>query len=307
MRPTDNKRHVLVVEDEVAILRGVLRSINRDPSLRGTGCHSVDDGVKVLISDPPDLLVTDLNLPGRHGLEMISELESAGLAVPIIIMTAHRAAFEPYFPRNQELTVLEKPVSTAVLLERIHLKLQEVQAGPIGPSFQVSDYLQMAAMGGYSVVLRISLSESNESNEGWLEIVEGNIWNAVYGGLTGEEAVAALLTEPATAVATQAMTDWPKTRQIEKTTNNLMLDLARQIDEQRRAQRDQDQQTTVPPSSAQQYSEMFECGMAAVGNEDWEAAATAFRQALEIQPGDARARYNLERIEQLRSSGSSSE
>ncbi len=293
------KRHVLVVEDEVAILRGVLRSINRDPSMRATGCYTVDEAVKVLKNDPPNLLITDLNLPGRNGLEMITELEAAGLAIPIIVMTAHRAAFEPLFPRNRELTVLEKPVPTATLLELMHRQLKEARSAPIGPAFLVADYLQLAAMGRYSVVLRVSLLGNDE---GWLEIVEGNIWNAIYGELTGEEAVAALLTEPADAVATQVMTELPRSRQIERGTNNLLLDLARQQDEARRSADSGQGQAAQPQrsSASQRYSEAFEDGMDAVGEERWDQATAAFQQALEVQPGDTRARYNLERIERLR-------
>ncbi len=223
--------HVLVVEDEMAIRFVVTQAIEGDPELRATGRQSVDEAVPILTNDPPDLLLTDLKLPGRHGLAMINELENAGLAIPVIVYTAHRAVYEPYLPHHRELTVLEKPVPIAVLLEHIHRKLQQARTAPIGPTFQVADYLQLAAMGRYSVLMRVSVTDSAE---GVLEIVDGDVWNAGYLGLSGEQAVAALMDEPAQAVASRSLRERPKTRQIECSTDFLLLELARRSDEQRR-------------------------------------------------------------------------
>lgn len=309
-------RHVLVVEDEPTILRGFLRAIDRDPGLRATGCYSVDQAVDVLGSDPPDLLVTDLNLPGRHGLEMINELDNADLHIPIIVVTAFRAVYEHWFPEQSELAVLEKPVSMSHLLNVIHSRIASVESRRPSGGFQVADYLQLAGMGRSSVVLRASLENGKD---GWLEIVEGDVWNAYYGKLSGEQAVAALMYLPAEAVATQALAEPPKTRQIERSLEGLLLDLARREDEGRRDRPEIEPDMVLPEVDAaagkadgedaaaessekgrhERYIELMEAGMNAVNQEGWDAAVAAFEAALELVPDDPRARHNLERSRRL--------
>jgi DNA-binding response OmpR family regulator len=288
----EDQYHVLVVEDEAAILRGVLRSIDRHPDLRSSGCYTVDEAVEVVATDPPDLLVTDLNLPGRNGLEMIAELEKAGRMIPIIVVTAYRAVYESFFPRHHEMVVLEKPVPAVVLLDHIHSLLAGTQTRPVGPAFQVSDYLQLAGMGRHSVILEVSVGE-NES--GRLEVVEGELWNASFGRLTGKEAVLAMLDLPTNAVASLALIVLPEARQIEESIDALLLDQARRMDESRRSQ----QAAAGDAGSIESYAMAFEIGMKAVENEDWSGATAAFSRALERRPGDARARYNLERIHKM--------
>jgi len=224
--------HVLVVEDEAAILRGVVRSLESDPELRVTGCSSVNEAVPVLGNDPPSLLVTDLSLPGRSGLEMISELDRNGLRIPIVITTAYRARFEPQFPEDAHLVVLEKPVPLQQLRTLIHELLGKPELRRTGPTFEVSDYLQLAGMGRYSVVLRIATRVGAE--EGWIEVVDGDVWNAYFGELTGEQALSRMLTLEVTAVSAQALSERPQQRQIEQRLEALLLELVRQIDESRR-------------------------------------------------------------------------
>jgi DNA-binding response OmpR family regulator len=284
--------HVLVVEDEAAILRGVLRSIDRHPDLRSSGCYTVDEAVAVLGTDPPDLLITDLNLPGRNGLEMIAELEKAGRMIPIIVVTAYRAVYESFFPRHHEMVVLEKPVPAVVLLDHIHSLLAGAETRPVGPAFQVSDYLQLAGMGRHSVILEVSVGESQS---GRLEVVEGELWNASFGRLTGKEAVVAMLDLPTNAVASQALSVLPASRQIEESIDALLLDQARRLDESRRNR----QLAATDVGSIESYAMAFEIGMKAVEREDWAGATAAFSRALERRPNDARARYNLERTQKM--------
>ncbi|MCP4657590.1 MAG: response regulator [bacterium] len=288
------KEHILVVEDEAAIQRGLVRSIDRDPLLRGTGAYTVDEAVAVLRSDPPDLLITDLSLPGRHGLEMITELDRAGLRIPIIIITAHRATYEQSIPRHGGIMVLEKPIALAVLLDHIHARLEAATSEALGPTFEVSDYLQLAGMGRHSVLLRVAVDGEDEA---WLEIIDGDIWNAYFGQRTGEDAVAALLSLPAHNMTSKALTNRPRKRQIQRKTAGLLLDLARAQDEARRGEGGDGE--PIAPSSTRSYADLVEEGIEAARCEHWKKAEAAFQTALEIRPDDARARYNLARIRKL--------
>jgi DNA-binding response OmpR family regulator len=81
---------ILVVEDE----RKVAQAIRE--GLEGESCsvvlaHSGEDAFFLLNSDPFDLVVLDVMLPGRSGIEIVSALRRRGLRVPVLLLTAKDA------------------------------------------------------------------------------------------------------------------------------------------------------------------------------------------------------------------------
>ena len=85
---------VLVADDDADMRRLVSRALRRD------GCDVVEvvDGehlhvaltARILQASSPDidLLVTDVRMPGRSGLEVVEMLRGSALRVPVIVMTA---------------------------------------------------------------------------------------------------------------------------------------------------------------------------------------------------------------------------
>ena len=45
-------------------------------------------GLRALSEAPPDLVLLDLVMPGRSGLEFLAELEPRGDAPPVVVLTA---------------------------------------------------------------------------------------------------------------------------------------------------------------------------------------------------------------------------
>ena len=79
---------ILVVEDERLI--GTMLRINLENE--GYEVDLFSDGEQArgpAISGRYDLLVLDILLPGRSGMDLVSDVRAAGLGVPIIILTAH--------------------------------------------------------------------------------------------------------------------------------------------------------------------------------------------------------------------------
>ena len=82
-----NLTHILVVDDE----RELLQAIQEYLSLRGFRVSTAGNGVEmrdVLESDPADLVLLDLGLPGENGIDLTRKLKSDG-NMGIIIVTAH--------------------------------------------------------------------------------------------------------------------------------------------------------------------------------------------------------------------------
>jgi len=77
----------LVVEDEPRVRSFIERGLKEaafavDVASRG------DEGLDLALIHPYDVIVLDLMLPGRTGLEVVRELRLAGRATPILILTA---------------------------------------------------------------------------------------------------------------------------------------------------------------------------------------------------------------------------
>ena len=124
-------RTVLVVEDEPKILEVV-----RD-YLAGAGFSvaTAADGPSALArarSDPPDLVVLDLGLPGIDGLDVARELQRRG-PVPIIMLTARGAEVDRVL--GLELGAddyLVKPFSPRELVARVRAVLRRTAAAGAG-------------------------------------------------------------------------------------------------------------------------------------------------------------------------------
>lgn len=78
---------ILIIEDDEAIASTVSRALSSE----GYEVAAVGDGEEGLERarrERPDLLLLDLGLPGRDGLELARELRSGGEKMPILILTA---------------------------------------------------------------------------------------------------------------------------------------------------------------------------------------------------------------------------
>ncbi len=81
--------HVLVVDDEAGV-RSSLRWLLADEH-RVSEAENVELALAVLRSEPVDLLLLDLVLPGRSGLELLHELSGFASAPPVVMITATRS------------------------------------------------------------------------------------------------------------------------------------------------------------------------------------------------------------------------
>ena len=87
-RPLDGRR-VLLIEDEANIAEAIRFILTRDGwtvSLHGSGT----DAVEVIRRVAPDVLVLDVMLPGRSGVEILAEIRAdADLkALPVLVLSA---------------------------------------------------------------------------------------------------------------------------------------------------------------------------------------------------------------------------
>ena len=88
MTSRNDKASILVVEDEAKMRRLVELQLAEEGFL----VHSAPDaetGLQMLVREKPDLVVTDLRLPGMSGLEFLQSVKRANAATPVVVMTAY--------------------------------------------------------------------------------------------------------------------------------------------------------------------------------------------------------------------------
>jgi two-component system nitrogen regulation response regulator GlnG len=80
--------NVWLVDDDASI-RWVLERALRQGGMAPTAFDHADSALAALRRDRPDVLITDIRMPGRSGLELLTEIHDSQPELPVIVMTAH--------------------------------------------------------------------------------------------------------------------------------------------------------------------------------------------------------------------------
>src|SRR3981081_1553186 len=86
-RQGQKRMKILIVEDEPKVGKALsegLKANGDEVTLAQTG----EDGFFLASSHPFDLIVLDVMLPGRSGIEVLKTLRKQGLQVPVLLLTA---------------------------------------------------------------------------------------------------------------------------------------------------------------------------------------------------------------------------
>ena len=109
---------LLVVDDNKYVVEGIKRQLDwQELGIDGVyGCYSVPQAVEILQENAIDLLITDIEMPGQDGFELLKWIRERGMVVDTVLLTSYadfsyaRAAVS-----FQCFEYLLKPVETAVL------------------------------------------------------------------------------------------------------------------------------------------------------------------------------------------------
>lgn len=123
-------KRVLVVEDDPSIAIGLRINLESE-GYAVTVAEDGELGLSLARSGAPDLVVLDVMLPKKNGLEVLHELRSEGRTMPIIILSAKNAEMDKV--AGLELGAedyVAKPFSLAELLARVRAALRRGSPAP---------------------------------------------------------------------------------------------------------------------------------------------------------------------------------
>ncbi len=222
---------ILVVDDDKLILR-LAKEALKDYHLRTA--ENGREALEILRRSPPDLVLTDLNMPVMDGFELISFLNRRQQDIPIIVMTGFGSSeIARQLKQKGVHHYIEKPFEINLLRNKIAEVLQARSKGFIH-GFTLANFLQAVEVEQKTVTLRVI----SNRQVGYLHIKNGELINADTENFKGEKAAIDILCwddpeiemqglrtrEQIIRVSLMQILLWASTRQDEKQDGSSTLD-----------------------------------------------------------------------------------
>lgn len=121
-------RHVLLIEDEPNIIEAIRFLLSRDGWRVDTHADG-SDAVEVIRNVSPDLVVLDMMLPGKSGMDILSDLRALPdfQTLPVLMLTARGQTRDRDMAERAGVSrFMTKPFSNAEVLSAVRDLVAEV-------------------------------------------------------------------------------------------------------------------------------------------------------------------------------------
>ena len=90
MQSASQRSRILIIDDHVMVREGVAEIINHEPDLAVCCTASTaNEGLEALRKAKPDLVLVDITLPGKNGIEFIKDARAFAPDILILVMSMH--------------------------------------------------------------------------------------------------------------------------------------------------------------------------------------------------------------------------
>jgi len=123
------KAHLLLIDDDANTLASLARAF-RLAGHEATVCDNATRATELVKNERFDLILSDVVMPGKTGMELLEELKKAGVQTPIVLISGQaNIEMAVKATRLGALDFLEKPLSTDKLLLTVEnaLKLARLE------------------------------------------------------------------------------------------------------------------------------------------------------------------------------------
>ena len=84
------KSRIFLVDDHPIVITGFTLMLNAQTDLEVCGtANSAEEALEKIPKAKPDLVITDVTLPGRNGLELLRDLQALVPGCPVLVVTMH--------------------------------------------------------------------------------------------------------------------------------------------------------------------------------------------------------------------------
>ena len=85
-----NRMRVLIVDDHPMTRAGLVHVINHEPDLVVCAeAENAADALGAVDACEPDLVLADITLPGKSGLELVKDIKAIRPGLPILVISMH--------------------------------------------------------------------------------------------------------------------------------------------------------------------------------------------------------------------------
>ncbi len=186
-------KRILVVDDEEDMLWMLQRKLNKNMSdVKILAAHSGEEALKILAANRINLVITDINMPGINGLDLLIEIKNSYPQTDVMIMTAYPSgAYKDKAMINGSLRFIEKPFDIHDLREQVRevLSKDEHFRGVVD-GIELIDIVQFNGLSKSTSVLKVKTADS----EGMIFFKDGAVIHAMCDQVTGEEAFYKIIT-----------------------------------------------------------------------------------------------------------------
>jgi len=83
-------KRVLIVDDHPIMRRGLIQLLGLEEDLRvDRDVGTAAEAVAACLADPPDLVIADISLPDKNGMELIKDLRALNEGLRILVVSMH--------------------------------------------------------------------------------------------------------------------------------------------------------------------------------------------------------------------------
>lgn len=130
----NGQRNVLVVDDDAPV-RAMLARLLRSRGYEVLQAANAVEARKTVERQQPDLVISDIVMPGESGIELRRALLRAWPHLPVILVSGYSAEAPAEFAARTPCThFLQKPFAAEELLELVGVTLARAVVGPSPPA-----------------------------------------------------------------------------------------------------------------------------------------------------------------------------
>ncbi len=118
---------ILVIDDD-RLIRKIITTILRKDGYEVFEAEDGEIGMGIVLSERPELVLTDFQMPGKNGIEVLSEIVALKRGIPVIMVTGFGDITLTIKAIQQgAFDFLEKPINPVILKDVIHKALTSVK------------------------------------------------------------------------------------------------------------------------------------------------------------------------------------
>ena len=223
-------KRVLVVDDEADMLWMLQRNLNKGmEDVEILGAQSGEEALSILSDKKVELVISDINMPGMNGLDLLVEINNRYPQTGVIIMTAYPSnTYESQAMLGGSLRFVEKPFDINDMRQIVKETLftQEGFQGTVD-GIDLMDIVQFNGLARATAALKISTG----GHEGMIFFKNGNVVHAMCDSESGESAFFKMLSFQGGSLQNIRGVE-PPVMSIKKSLESLLMEAASRTDEQ---------------------------------------------------------------------------